>query len=234
MGHIHFMAADPEAHKKIWMEAFGATPVKFGALEVLKIPGVYLIVGKANNPLTGGTNGSVVNHIGIAVQDYAAIKSKLAALHVSMMELTPNQQMFANFPDEARIEVFEDKTISTPIAFHHIHNSVVDQEAARAWYVKEFGAGAGSRRNSPAAMIPGGEVDFLKSREAQVATKGRSLDHIGFEVKDLEATMKKMQADGVTIESPLRDMRQQIGLKIAFVIDPWGTRIELTEGLAAK
>ena len=67
-----------------------------------------------------------------------------------------------------------------------------------------------------------------------MATKGRSLDHIGFEVKDLEATMKKMQADGVTIESPLRDMRQQIGLKIAFVIDPLGTRIELTEGLAAK
>jgi len=33
---------------------------------------------------------------------------------------------------------------------------------------------------------------------------------------------------------PYTDMTQRIGLKIAFLIDPVGTRIELTEGLAAK
>jgi len=46
--------------------------------------------------------------------------------------------------------------------------------------------------------------------------------------------MKKMAADGVTINMPFRDMTKQIGLKIAFVTDPNGTYIELTEGLAAK
>jgi catechol 2,3-dioxygenase-like lactoylglutathione lyase family enzyme len=65
-------------------------------------------------------------------------------------------------------------------------------------------------------------------------TKGRSLDHIGFEVKDLAATLKRLEADGVTINAPLRDMTKQIELKIAFVTDPDGTYIELTEGLAAK
>ena len=46
--------------------------------------------------------------------------------------------------------------------------------------------------------------------------------------------MKKLMADGVTINMPVRDMQKQLGLKIAFVTDPNGTYIELTEGLAAK
>ena len=47
--------------------------------------------------------------------------------------------------------------------------------------------------------------------------------------------MKKMAADGVTVNmQPLRDMTKQIGLKIAFITDPNGTYIEITEGLASK
>jgi catechol 2,3-dioxygenase-like lactoylglutathione lyase family enzyme len=118
--------------------------------------------------------------------------------------------------------------------FHHVHQSVPDPAAAQAWYVKEFGASAGSRRNLPAAMIPGGEVDFLKAQMPPVGTKGRSLDHIGFDVKDLDATLKRLAADGMTINMPLRDMTKQIGLKIAFITDLNGTYIELTEGLAGK
>jgi hypothetical protein len=38
----------------------------------------------------------------------------------------------------------------------------------------------------------------------------------------------------VTINMPLRDMTKNIGLKIAFVTDPNGVYIELTEGLAGK
>jgi catechol 2,3-dioxygenase-like lactoylglutathione lyase family enzyme len=234
MGHIHFLVTNPDAHKKIWMDAFGAAPVKFGTLEALKIPGIFVILGKANTPPAGGTNGSVVNHIGIAVKDYADIKAKLAAAGVNMQELTPNAQMFANLPDDVRLEVMEEKSIATPVAFHHVHESVTDQAAAQAWYVKTFGAGAGSRRNSPAAMIPGGEIDYLRAQMPQAPTKGRSLDHIGFEVKNLEAFMQKLQAEGVQVDMAFRDMSQQIGLKIGFVIDPSGTRIELTEGLAGK
>lgn len=54
--------------------------------------------------------------------------------------------------------------------------------------MKEFGAAEGTRRG-PAAMIRGGEVDFLNAQMPAEPTKGRSLDHIGFEVKDLAATL---------------------------------------------
>ena len=45
--------------------------------------------------------------------------------------------------------------------------------------------------------------------------------------------MKKLQASGVVVEVPYREM-PNLGLKIGFIVDPVGTRIELTEGLAGK
>ena len=38
---------------------------------------------------------------------------------------------------------------------------------------------------------------------------------------------------GVTFEVPYREVAQ-LGLKLAFIVDPVGTRIELTEGLAGR
>ena len=231
IGHIHLVVADVDAQKKVWVDAFGAEPLKAGPLDLLKLPGIFIIVSKGMP--SGGSNGSSVNHIGIAVKDYAAIKARLEAAGIKMQELTPNQQMFATFPEDIRVEVMEVKDQAMPVAFHHIHTSVTDPEATRAWYVKTFGGTAGTRRG-PAAMIPGGEVDFLRAQMPPSPTKGRSLDHIGFEVKNLEPFIKTLQASGITMDMPYNDMTQRIGLKIAFLTDPAGTRIELTEGLAAK
>lgn len=50
---------------------------------------------------------------------------------------------------------------------------------------------------------------------------------------DWPAFCKKLAADGVAFEAPFRDV-PGIELKIAFLIDPAGTRIELTEGLAGR
>ena len=235
LGHIHFVVPDPEATKKAWVDVFGAIPGKAGSLDLLKLPGIFIIVSKANMPPTGGTNGSVVNHIGIAVKDYADIKAKAAAAGLMWRDLgANNDQAFVTFPEAVTVEVMVIKDQATPVAFHHVHESVPDGEAARAWYMKEFGAASGTRRNLPAAMPGGEEVDFLKAQMPPAGTKGRSLDHIGFEVKDLAATLKKLDADGVTINMPLRDMTKQIGLQIAFITDPNGTYIELTQGLAGK
>jgi catechol 2,3-dioxygenase-like lactoylglutathione lyase family enzyme len=236
LGHIHFIVTDPDATRKAWTDVFGATPGTSGAsFQFLKIPGMDIVVGKANTPPTGGTMGSTVHHVGVSVKDFAATKAKAAAAGLMWRELTPNVQAFVTFPEDVTVEVMEDKNLATPVAFHHIHESVPDGEASRAWYMKEFGATSGTRRNLPAAMMTGGEeVDFLKANMPAAGTKGRSLDHIGFDVKDLAATLKRLEADGVKIDMPLRDMTKQIGLKIAFVTDPNGTYIEITEGLAGK
>jgi catechol 2,3-dioxygenase-like lactoylglutathione lyase family enzyme len=240
LGHIHLYTPDVAKTQKIWADMLGGQPMAAGPLQMVKLPGVFIILSQKATT-TGGT-GSVVDHIGFEVKDYPGVRDKAMAAGLGWRELTPNVQAFLTMPDEITVEIMENKDLKTPSAFHHIHESVPDQKAAQEWYIKEFGAGDGSRRNSPAAMFPGGEVDFLSSAgrggKAPAApkpgTKGRALDHIGFEVKDLDAIAKKLEADGIKMDMAPRDMTSTIGLKIAFVTDPNGTYIELTQGLSAK
>jgi hypothetical protein len=56
------------------------------------------------------------------------------------------------------------------------------------------------------------------------------LDHIGFEVKNLEAFCKKLETRGREDRSALHEV-PALNIAIAFIYDPWGTYIELTEGL---
>ena len=62
-----------------------------------------------------------------------------------------------------------------------------------------------------------------------VASKGRVLDHIGFEVKDLKAFIERLADDGQKLDMAYTDASSKLGLKIAFITDPWGTYIELNE-----
>lgn len=233
MGHVHLMVADPEVQKKLWVGLLGAEVTHAGTLELLKLPGMFIVVGKARTPPTEGSDGSSVNHIGFLVKSYADMKTRLAAAGIELASDDPKgKQLTARFPDKVLVELTEDATLKTTAAMHHIHASTVNQQAMQAWYVKTFGATAGKRGSFPAAFIPGGEVDFRRARQPEAPTRGRSLDHIGFEVRNLQAFCQKLEADGIKLESPYREMPQLDGLKIAFLVDPDGTRIELTEGLA--
>ncbi len=232
MGHIHLIVKDPDAQQKVWVDVLGAQPSKAGPLNLLKLPGIFIIISKGDP--TGGSNGSVVNHVGFLVKSYPDIKAKLTAANIKLIvDSAQNKQIIAEFPEQVRVEFNEDASIPAPVIMHHIHLFLSDPAAEQAWYIKTFGAAATTRRNLPAAAIPGGEVDFLKSNTPTVPSKGRTIDHIGFEVKNLQAFCDKLKADGVTFDSPYREVAQ-IGLKIAFVVDPAGTRIELTEGLAGR
>ena len=80
-----------------------------------------------------------------------------------------------------------------------------------------------------AGDMPGVNVSFSGTRTPVVGTKGRSLDHIGFEIKNLPAFLKKVEAMGIK-PTNVRDV-PEMDVSIGFITDPWGTYIELTEGL---
>ena len=229
-GHMHMMVRDPDAHKKIWVDVLGAQVVNAGSLELLKLPGIFLILAKAEP--AEGSEGSTVDHFAFRAKDLPAVKAKLAAAGVSIARDDP-AEIVAIFPDKVKVEFYAAPTLSVPLEHFHVHFYAVDPDALRAWYVKHFGAAMPTATNANAAGVPGITFSFRKTEKPQAATKGRSLDHIGFEVKGLEAFCKKLEADGVTFESPVRDV-PRIGLKVAFLVDPAGTRIELTEGLAGR
>ena len=63
-------------------------------------------------------------------------------------------------------------------------------------------------------------------------TAGRVVDHIGFEVKNLEVFCKALEAKGIKLAWPYtKNTPAMNGIATAIVIDPWGVSIELTEGL---
>ena len=227
-GHMHMMVRDPDAHKKIWVEALGAQVVSSGSLELLKLPGIFLVLGKAEP--ADGSEGSSVDHFAFRAKDLPATKAKLVAAGVTIARDDP-REIVAMFPDKVKVEFYAAPALTVPLEHYHVHFFANDPDGLRAWYVKHFGASSTTQGNATITSVPGMEFSFRRMDKPQAATKGRSLDHIGFEVKGLEAFCKKLEAEGVTFDSPFRDV-PRIGLKIAFVLDPAGTRIELTEGLA--
>jgi hypothetical protein len=100
----------------------------------------------------------------------------------------------------------------------------------REWYEKEFGAKRSTRGTFVSASLPGVELTFAPSTTPVMPTRGRVLDHIGFEVKNLEVFLKKLESDGVKVDRPYTKVAA-LNIAIAFIYDPWGTYIELTEGL---
>ena len=107
----------------------------------------------------------------------------------------------------------------------HIHLNVPDQAKGVEWYQKTFG-GKPMTEAPDRLMFGDTRLIFLKNDKAQPST-GSALDHIGFSVADLDATLKDLEAAGAKIVNPARDVP---GLfKLAFVDDPWGTRIEVVQ-----
>jgi len=247
-GHLHFVVPDVDVMTKAWVDMFGAVPTKAGTLTPLKIPGIYIIVtgaaGRGGEPAAKrlGTKGSVVDHVGFEVKDWDAFKAKAMAAGMPWQEVTPGTQAFLTMPDDVILEIMANKDLKVPFQFHHIHMTVADPKAGQQWYIKEFGAGDGTRRG-PAAMFTVGEVDFLNSAgfgrgpapatppPPPAGTQGRALDHIGFDVADIDVAFKRFTDDGVKINMAAKDMTKQIGLKIGFITDPNGAYIEITQGL---
>jgi len=70
-----------------------------------------------------------------------------------------------------------------------------------------------------------------KTKTPPLPIKGTVLDHIGFEVKNLEAFCGKLDAKGIKFDEPYSKKRHKSFVS-AQITDPWGVSIELTEGLS--
>jgi catechol 2,3-dioxygenase-like lactoylglutathione lyase family enzyme len=233
MGHWHLNSRDVEVNKKIFL-GMGGTMGEPGPLQRIIFPGVMVILNQQAGapPATGGTVGSVVNHVGFIVQNVqeSVAKWKAAGVPVQPGNNGRLDQAYVTTPDGLRIEILENKNQSVPIRHEHVHFFLPDAARAesQAWYGKIFGAKASLGNNSaPLADIPGAQLRFNKADMAQAPTKGRILDHIGFDVTDLQAFIKKLEANGIKLDRPYT--KNAAGVGLAFITDPWGVYIELNE-----
>ena len=228
-GHTHLVVPDLAKHRAIW-KSFGGVEKSSGTIQFLQFPGMDILF-REQAP-TSPSGATSANHIAFSVKSYADYKAKLEAAGATfVIDNAETGQILADLPDGVRIEFVLDAAQAEPIKFHHTHLSAVDQAGLRDWYVTVFGAEVGERAGMPSAVIPGGRVDVIAARgEAPLPTLGAAIDHIGFEVTDMAAFAAKMEKLGITFSRP-PERRDEINLTIAFIVDPVGTNIEITEGL---
>ena len=261
----HTIVRDVAATRKFWV-GLGGTPLKIDGTDVIKFPGVFVFLTPGSP--SGGSYGSIVNHVGFKVPNdrEATTQWKSAGLKAEYV-LSPfsgNYMGWAYTPDDLKIEIHSDKSLAGPIG-----NAVVQLWGTKstvpdiaAWYVKMFGGQLGPKitngvavdgvpgvrfnvtasGDSPDARTPRGVglvggvlpdavfMDRIARTNWRLPTKGRTLDYIGFEVTNLEAFCKRLEARGVKFDKPYSKTRHH-SFASAELTDPWGTSIELTEGL---
>ena len=123
-------------------------PAKAGPMDAYLLPDLIVLLRK--EAPSGGTDGSVIGHVGLKVKDMKVTLEKCRAAGVKI----------------------------------------------------ESGEKPGKRGNFEAADIPGANLTFAAAEKPVVPTKGRALDHIGFEIKGLEAFCKQLEARGVKLDTP--------------------------------
>lgn len=107
----------------------------------------------------------------------------------------------------------------------HIHIAAPDQAQAVDWYRRHFG---GEPMTEGPDRLRFGDTRLLVQRSADAEpSAGSAVDHIGFSVPDIDATVAALAADGATLEGEVRDVAGLFPL--AFAVDPWGTRLEIVE-----
>jgi catechol 2,3-dioxygenase-like lactoylglutathione lyase family enzyme len=247
-GHHHLAVSDVAAHKRFWIETLGGvlTTIPGSGTEAIRFPNVYMLM-RAQAP-SGGTKGTSVNHIGFSVPDLRAVVARIRANGFRMVtraEVAATQAVeddiavlnantaiaFVMGPDDVKVELVEVRDQPRPIALHHVHFFGPQHTEMQAWYAKVFGARPRGKGGAfVSADLPGVLLNFSPSPEPVVGTRGRALDHIGFEIDNLEAFTRRLEAEGIRLDVSYRQV-PKTNLFIAFITDPWGTSIDLSEGL---
>ena len=119
--------------------------------------------------------------------------------------------------------------------YHHVHITTSSPAKGVEWYSEHMECEPLADRDD-AANCDGVELVFVPQATTG-GSQGTGVNHIGFSFPDLEAKMAELEAVGVR-GSGVRLQRNDDGsmirdipglFKIAFIFDPWGTRIELVE-----
>jgi catechol 2,3-dioxygenase-like lactoylglutathione lyase family enzyme len=253
VGHYHLNVSSVDAHKKFWVDTLGGAAIQVGPqkLEVIRFPGIFLFL-RAQKP-AGPTRGTTLDHIGFAVPDVPKLTEKVVANGYGLTvgrEPGPGQTAtpptagnYGRFsyivgPDGVKVElVTAEGKDAPPIQHHHVHFVNRQFVEMQQWYMKAFDATLrpGQTDFFIGADLPG--VGYMLNffswlpAEQLTGTRGRAIDHVGFEVKNLETFVGRLRSKGIELSEDYRKVPELGNLGAARMTDPWGTVIELTEGL---
>src|ERR1700675_1019178 len=134
MGHWHLASKDVEANKKLFL-GMGGKLFMPGGNPLIMFPGLYINLAlRSGEKGNGGTQGSVVNHVGFIVDN---VQKRVAEWKAAGVKVLPGghgrlDQAYVETPDGMRMEILEDKTQTVPIRNEHIHLPLQESEIPKA------------------------------------------------------------------------------------------------------
>src|SRR5262245_41664339 len=172
-GHHHINTPDIAGQERFWIEGMGGVSFKLGTSPSDRIKFTNVIVQLTPGKISGGSGGSTADHLAFFVEKMDPLIAHLKGMGYSAEPMKAEGQpgVFVMAPDNVKVYLFERAGVGSLPAFDHVHLMVPDVDAARAWYQKYFSL----------TTLPVGAVLFTHSPAPLAPSKGRALDHVGFE-----------------------------------------------------
>jgi catechol 2,3-dioxygenase-like lactoylglutathione lyase family enzyme len=222
--HMHFAAAEPAKAVEWYRAHLGAQPgdlpdrVMFGKT----------IFAFTQSATAQPSDGAAIDHIGLS---FPNLEAKLKALEAAGAKvLSPMREVqglfklaFIQDPFGVKIELVEDAEL---YGFHHIHIRAPNPEAALGWYMQMFGGEKSKLKGRIHAVKYTNPDVWLLAQKAEGAprSQGHAIDHLGWRAMEVDRKIAELKQKGVNVTGEPRDVRN---LRVAFVEDPNGVRIEL-------
>lgn len=233
-GHLHLTTTDAEAAAHWYAKHFGGEPTGFGGAtgEGVKIDraiigGIPVIMFEREAGFEGSV-GTAVDHIGFSMENIPEKAEELVADGATMLGEPVNfggmDIAFVTDPWGTKIEIIDDPDTR---GVHHIHLHSADMNSTLDWYEAAIGGERTKYKNVLPALKYGQVWLIVQQSNKELApTKGRAIDHLGWNFSDLESASKELKGKGVNFTL---DPRPYKNIKIAFIDGPDGVRIELVE-----
>src|SRR5687767_13054149 len=252
VSHYHLNVTSVDEHRKFWVEMLGGTATKVGTTEAVRFGDVFVLL-RPQKP-NGPTRGTTFDHIGFAVPNVPEFAARVvergygrtvgretaAAPGAAPAGPSPVYGRFEYLvgPDGVKIELVTNMAPNAPpIVHHHVHFTNPQFVEMGRWYMKALNA---TERQGATDFFFGADLPGIgymlnffrwEPKETLVGTAGRAVDHVGFEVRNLKEFLGTLGSKEIEAIRAAGGDRALGGIESVLITDPWGTVIELTEGL---
>jgi catechol 2,3-dioxygenase-like lactoylglutathione lyase family enzyme len=188
---------------------------------------------------SGGSQGSVIEHLGFSVADLDAKMRELAVINTKVIDPVASvpglyKTALIESPWGTRIQLVQDPEL---LGLHHVQLRLPDTEGAYAWLLDKFGGERVKIKGQVDSVKYAGTGGFttvyiLIAKGESVPSQGRAIDHIGWRsTATINETKTLLEGKQVQLTSQPRPLNLPGGppINYFYVAGPSGTRIEIVE-----
>lgn len=235
-GHLHLYVTDIKLHEELWSELFGGEVVEKEGYTAVRIPGTHVFLTATDS--VAPSHGTGVSFVGLEVADLDGVLEAWAARGFELGWMVEEARYpeganlaFLTFPDGLLVMVRENEDLATTARMHGVHYVTPDPSGLQAWYGEMLGARpAPGHGDLEISNVPGADLVFGPREAAPRPTEGAVIDHVGFEIDDMQDFADRLAAAGVEFVFGPRHI-ESLDIRVVFFVDPNGVTVELTEGL---